>query len=61
MNELKQQGKAVIMVSSELPEAIGVSDRLYVMQNGKIMNCFEQMEGLTEDDVIKYAAAVSAS
>ncbi len=61
MNALKQQGKAIIMISSELPEAIGVSDRLYVMQSGKIMNCFEHMDGLTEDDVIKYATAVKVS
>lgn len=57
MNELKQQGKGIVMVSSELPEAIGVSDRLYIMQNGEITNCFDQMEGITEDNVIKYATA----
>lgn len=56
MNELKSQGKSVIMISSELPEALGMSDRLYVMHNGTITHCFDKVEGLTEDDVIKYAA-----
>ncbi|GHV76114.1 xylose ABC transporter ATP-binding protein [Spirochaetia bacterium] len=36
LNELVAQGKSVIMVSSELPEALGMADRLYVMNEGKI-------------------------
>lgn len=55
MNDLKKQGKAIIMVSSELSECIGVSDRLYVMHEGVITACIESLEGLTEDDIIKYA------
>jgi len=55
MNDLKKQGKAIIMVSSELTECMGVSDRLYVMHEGVITACIEKLEGLTEDDIIKYA------
>jgi len=55
MNRLKQQGKAIIMISSELPEALGVSDRLYVMRNGAITGCFNEVETITENEVIKYA------
>jgi ribose transport system ATP-binding protein len=36
MNQLVQQGKSIILVSSELPEIIGMSDRVLVMYNGKI-------------------------
>ncbi|GHV33123.1 hypothetical protein AGMMS4952_24660 [Spirochaetia bacterium] len=36
LNELVAQGKSVIMVSSELPEALGMADRIYVMNEGKI-------------------------
>lgn len=36
MNKLVEQGMAIIMISSELPEVLGMSDRLYVMSEGKI-------------------------
>jgi len=36
MNEIIAAGKSVIMVSSELPEALGMADRIYVMNEGKI-------------------------
>ena len=37
INRLASEGKAVIMISSELPEILGVCDRIYVMNNGKIV------------------------
>ncbi|MDL2295736.1 ATP-binding cassette domain-containing protein [Lachnospiraceae bacterium OttesenSCG-928-E19] len=36
INELVANGKSVIMISSELPEILGMSDRIYVMNEGKI-------------------------
>ena len=36
MNQLVEQGMAIIMISSELPEVLGMSDRLYVMSEGHI-------------------------
>jgi ABC-type sugar transport system ATPase subunit len=36
MNELSQQGMAIIMISSEMPELIGMCDRVYVMCEGRI-------------------------
>src|SRR5690625_2750100 len=36
MNELTESGVAIIMISSELPEVLGVSDRIMVMHEGKI-------------------------
>ncbi|UBH09041.1 sugar ABC transporter ATP-binding protein [Macrococcus armenti] len=36
MNELTERGISIIMVSSEMPEIIGLSDRVYVMQEGQI-------------------------
>ena len=35
MNDLVRKGKVVIMVSSELPELLGMSDRIYVMCEGR--------------------------
>jgi ribose transport system ATP-binding protein len=56
MNKMKEEGKAVIMVSSELPETLGVADRIYVMHEGEITHCFDEVTGISESDVMKYAA-----
>jgi putative multiple sugar transport system ATP-binding protein len=37
INRLASEGKGVIMISSELPELLGVCDRIYVMSDGKIV------------------------
>lgn len=57
MNQLKEEGKAVIVVSSELTECMGISDRIYVMHEGKITGIVEKedMKNLTEEQVIRYA------
>ena len=44
MRELTANGAAVIMVSSELPEILGMSDRVIVMRQGRIVDCFKQPE-----------------
>ena len=54
LHQLASEGKAIIMVSSELPEIIGVSDRILVMCEGRI-TAELQNENLQEDDVIRYA------
>eukprot|EP01042_Synura_sphagnicola_P024259 gene24259-31035_t len=40
INELVQQGLAVILVSSELPEVLGMSDRVVVMHQGSVQQIF---------------------
>ena len=37
MNDLVAQGKSVVMISSELPELLGMSDRIYVMNEGSLV------------------------
>lgn len=37
INELSKQGKSIILISSEMPELIGMSDRVYVMNEGRII------------------------
>lgn len=37
INELAEQGKAVLMISSELPEILGMCDRVYVMHEGRLL------------------------
>lgn len=53
MYELKKEGKSIIMISEELPELIGMSDRILIMKNGKIANTFHRSPCLNESDLIK--------
>lgn len=48
INQLAAEGKCVIMISSELPEVLGVSDRVYVMNDGKIVGELNQTEANPE-------------
>jgi putative multiple sugar transport system ATP-binding protein len=48
LNELAAQGKSVIMISSELPEALGMADRIYVMNEGKIKGMLMHNEATQE-------------
>ena len=43
MNQLKKQGIAVMFVSSEMPELIGVADRILVMSNGGFGGIHEKL------------------
>ena len=57
MNELKSQGIAIIMVSSELPEIMGMSDRIVVLREGELTGEFLDSDA-TEVKIME-AAAVS--
>jgi len=48
LNDMAAQGKSIIMVSSELPEAIGMADRIYVMNEGKIKGVLPHEEATQE-------------
>ncbi|MFN3334362.1 MAG: D-xylose ABC transporter ATP-binding protein, partial [Caldilinea sp.] len=54
MEELVHQGKAIIMVSSELPEIIGMSDRIVVMHEGRISAILNRDE-FNETRILTYA------
>jgi len=48
INELARQGKCVIVISSELPEVIGLSDRIYIMNEGRIVGELTKEEATQE-------------
>ena len=54
MNKMVQEGMCIIMISSELPEVLGMSDRLYVMSEGQITGELDAAEA-TEEKVMKMA------
>lgn len=53
MYRLKKEGKSILMISEELPELIGMSDRILIMKDGKIQKEFERSEGLNESALIR--------
>ncbi|WP_276929708.1 sugar ABC transporter ATP-binding protein [Herbinix luporum] len=54
MYQLKKEGKSIIMISEELPELIGMSDRIIIMKDGKIKKEFLRSESLSEQEIIEY-------
>lgn len=54
MNELAERGVAIIMVSSELPEILGMSDRIYVVHEGKINGVLSK-EKATQEEIMRLA------
>ena len=54
INQLAEQGVAILMVSSELPEVLGMSDRIMVMQNGRIRGILTRQEA-SEEKIMEYA------
>ena len=48
INQLVAEGKSVIMISSELPEVLGMSDRVYVMNEGKMVAELDAAEATQE-------------
>ena len=56
MRELADSGKAILMISSDLPEVLGMSDRILVMRRGRIVAELDRSEA-TEETVVRHAAA----
>ena len=48
INQLAAEGKSVIMISSELPEVLGMSDRIYVMNEGRMVGEFDGKDATQE-------------
>ena len=56
MNQLKQQGIAVMFVSSEMPEVMGVADRIIVMCDGRITGELNGGEA-TQEEILRLATS----
>lgn len=51
---LKKEGKAIMMISEEMTELIGMCDRIMIIKDGKLSRTFERSRALTENDIIQY-------
>ena len=60
MDELTKKGVGVIMISSELPEILGMSDRIMVMRQGTIVKELSRAEA-SEEAIMKYAVGSEAA
>lgn len=58
LNELKLSGKAIIMISSDLPEVLGISDRIIVMSEGKISGELKREEA-SQENIMKLAVGIN--
>jgi methyl-galactoside transport system ATP-binding protein/inositol transport system ATP-binding protein len=52
---LAGQGKSIVMISSELPEVMGMSDRIMIMHQGKVTGIVENTKDLTQEELMAYA------
>jgi ribose transport system ATP-binding protein len=55
INELAAQGKAIVLISSELPEILGMSDRILVMRQGRITGEITELATATQEHVLQLA------
>ena len=52
MADLRKQGKAIIMISEEIQELLGMADRILIMKDGKVNGEFLRNPDLSEEDLI---------
>jgi ABC-type sugar transport system ATPase subunit len=55
INELAARGKAIVMISSDLPEVLGMSDRILVMHRGRIAGEVPEAAAATQEQVLRLA------
>jgi methyl-galactoside transport system ATP-binding protein/inositol transport system ATP-binding protein len=55
ITRLAGEGKAIVMISSELPEVMGMSDRIMVMHDGMVTGIVDNRDDLTQEELMAYA------
>ncbi len=61
VSKLAGEGKSIIMISSELPEILGMSDRIMIMHEGRVTGIVENNENLTQEELMAYATGTKDS
>lgn len=56
MRRLAKDGCAILVISSELPEVLALSDRIGIMREGRLANTIDDCSQLSEDSLMKYAS-----
>jgi inositol transport system ATP-binding protein len=60
MGKLAQEGKAIVMISSELPEVLGMSDRVLVMHEGRVAGEFDRKDA-NQENIMHAATGMAAA
>ena len=55
INRLADQGKAILMISSELPEVLGMADRIIVMHEGRVTGEITDVQSATQEMIMDLA------
>ncbi len=58
IGEIAQRGVAVIFISSELPEVVGIAQRVLIMRNGSIVAEIKDKQDMTQENILAYATGV---
>jgi ABC-type sugar transport system ATPase subunit len=53
INRLAAEGKAIVLVSSELPELLGMCDRIVVMHGGQVKGEIEDPASATQEEILR--------
>jgi methyl-galactoside transport system ATP-binding protein/inositol transport system ATP-binding protein len=59
ITRLAGEGKSIVMISSELPEVMGMSDRIMIMHQGKVTGIVENSKDLTQEELMAYATGTA--
>ncbi len=59
ITKLAGEGKSIIMISSELGEVMGMSDRILVMHEGRVTGIVDNREDLTQEELMAYATGTA--
>ena len=60
MNKLADQGKGILMISSELPEVLGMSDRILVMKEGELVGEVSNGNEVTQESLMAMAIGANS-
>jgi ABC-type sugar transport system ATPase subunit len=57
LGDLARQGKSILMISSDLPEVLGLADRILVMRNGRLAGELPDPRASTQEQIMQLAVA----
>ena len=54
MDDLTKRGKSIIMITSEMNELIGMSDRVYIMRDGSVVKEISDKSEINDENILQY-------
>ncbi|MDO4275802.1 MAG: sugar ABC transporter ATP-binding protein [Eubacteriales bacterium] len=58
MDELSRMGKAILMITSEMNELLGMSDRIYIMREGNVVKELKERSEMTDETILQYTIGI---